>query len=142
MAIKNTEELENEITRAEDVTAYLDENRDELVNFTLPAFLQQLLTEKHLTKAEVIRRTGMETTYGYHIFDGKKGHPSRGKVLQIALAMELTPRETQHLLHHAGWEALYARSSFDSAIWYALEHHLNVIDTNLLLEKLGEEPLS
>lgn len=49
--------------------------------------------------------------------------------------------EAQHLLYYAGSEALYARNSFDSIIWYALEHHLNVIDANLLLERLGGKPL-
>ena len=56
--------------------------------------------------------------------------------------MRLTVKEAQHLLYYAGCEALYARNSFDSIIWYALEHHLNVIDANLLLERLGEKPLA
>ena len=55
--------------------------------------------------------------------------------------MGLTVKEAQHLLYYAGCEALYARNSFDSIIWYALEHHLNVIDANLLLERLGENHL-
>ena len=66
----------------------------------------------------------MEPTYGYHIFDGHKKHPARSKVLLLALAMGLTVKEAQHLLYYAGCEALYARNSFDSIIWYALEHHL------------------
>ncbi|WP_437795170.1 hypothetical protein [Mitsuokella multacida] len=83
------------------------------------------------------------TRYGlYHIFDGHKKHPARSKVLLLALAMGLTVKEAQHLLYYAGCEALYARNSFDSIIWYALEHHLNVIDANLLLERLGEKPLA
>lgn len=56
--------------------------------------------------------------------------------------MGLTVKEAQHLLYYAGSEALYARNAFDSIIWYALENHLNVIDANLLLERLGEKPLA
>ena len=140
MTKKNTEELEHEISEAADVQAYLVENREELTDMTLAEFLQQLMEEKKLTKAEVVRRTGLNPSYGYHVLAGLK-HPERGKVLLFALALGLTPRETQHLLYYAGHEALYARNSFDSAIWYALEHHLSVIDANLLLEELGEQPL-
>ena len=141
MRKKDTEELENEIERVKEVGQYLEENRQELRDMSLAEFLQSLLEEKELKKAEVIRRTGMEPTYAYHIFDGSKKHPARGKVLLLALAMELSVRETQHLLYYAGCEALYARNSFDSIIWYALEHRLGVIDANLLLGQMGEQPL-
>ena len=142
MMKKDTEELEHEIEKAKAVEHYLEENRHELRDMSLAVFLQGLLEEKQLKKADVIRRTGMEPTYGYHIFDGHKKHPARSKVLLLALAMRLTVKEAQHLLYYAGCEALYARNSFDSIIWYALEHHLNVIDANLLLERLGEKPLA
>lgn len=142
MTKKDTQELENEIERARDVGQYLEQNADELRDMMLSDFLQHLLDEKQLKKSDVIRRTGMEPTYCYHIFDGHKKHPARGKVLLLALAMGLTVKETQHLLYYAGCEALYARNSFDSVIWYALEHHLDVIDANLLLERLGEQPLA
>lgn len=142
MMKKDTEELEHEIEKAKVVEHYLEENRHELRDMSLAVFLQGLLEEKQLKKADVIRRTGMEPTYSYHIFDGHKKHPARSKVLLLALAMGLTVKEAQHLLYYAGSEALYARNSFDSIIWYALEHHLNVIDANLLLERLGEKPLA
>lgn len=142
MMKKDTEELEHEIEKAKAVEHYLEENRHELRDMSLAVFLQGLLEEKQLKKADVIRRTGMEPTYGYHIFDGHKKHPARSKVLLLALAMGLTVKDAQHLLYYAGSEALYARNSFDSIIWYALEHHLNVIDANLLLERLGEKPLA
>lgn len=142
MMKKDTEELEHEIEKVKEVEHYLEENRHELRDMSLAVFLQGLLEEKQLKKADVIRRTGMEPTYGYHIFDGHKKHPARSKILLLALAMGLTVKEAQHLLYYAGCEALYARNSFDSIIWYALEHHLNVIDANLLLERLGEKPLA
>ena len=117
---KDTEKLEHEIEKAKAVEHYLEENRHELRDMSLAVFLQGLLEEN----------------------DGHKKHPARSKVLLLALAMGLTVKEAQHLLYYAGCEALYARNSFDSIIWYALEHHLNVIDANLLLERLGEKPLA
>jgi len=96
---------------------------------------------KNLSKAEVIQKSGLEQLYAYHIFAGRKKNPSRNKVLSIALAMELSPDETQYLLYYAGVEQLYVRNSWDSVIWYALENHLTVIDTNILLLKLSETSL-
>lgn len=90
---KDTEELEHEIEKAKAVEHYLEENRHELRDMSLAVFLQGLLEEKQLKKADVIRRTGMESTYGYHIFDGHKKHPARSKVLLLALAMGLTVKE-------------------------------------------------
>ena len=75
-----------------------------------------------------------------HIFICRQKHPSRPKVLALALALRLTPEETQYLLYYAGAERLYVRNPWDSVLWHALEHHLSVVDTNLLLESLAQKP--
>ena len=49
----------------------------------------------------------------------------------------LTAKGTQHLLHYAGAGALYVRDHWDSVLWYALEHRMGVVDTNLLLTELN-----
>lgn len=67
----------------------------------------------------------------------EKQNLSRDKVLALALAMKLTTKETQHLLHYAGAGALYVRDHWDSVLWYALEHRMGVVDTNLLLTELN-----
>ena len=58
MMKKDTEELEHEIEKAKAVEYYLEENRHELRDMSLAVFLQGLLEEKQLKKADVIRRTG------------------------------------------------------------------------------------
>ena len=55
--------------------------------------------------------------------------------------MKLTPEETQYLLYYAGAEQLYVRNPRDSILWYALDHHMSVIDTNIMLQKMSESPL-
>lgn len=52
--------------------------------------------------------------------------------------MKLTTDETQRLLYYANAGILYVRNSLDSVILYALENKLSVIETNHLLDKLGE----
>ena len=81
---KNTEALEHELTAASSVEEYLQLNQDNLRSYTLAEYLSYLLTQKKLTKAEVIQRSGLEQHYAYHIFAGQK-KASRIKVLAIAL---------------------------------------------------------
>ena len=138
---KDTEQLEHELRDAAEIEDYLDENRENMRGFTLAEYLAHLLEEKRLSKADVVRQSGLNTVYGYHIFGGQRKKPSRRKVLSIALAMGLTTKETQRLLRYAGAEQLYVRDPWDSVIWYALEHGKTVMETNALLMKLSVAPL-
>ena len=141
MPEKDTQSLEHELSEAEDFEPFLTENEDSLREYTLADYLRKLLTEKHLVQAEVIDASGLEPKYADHIFAGRKKHTSRAKALSIALAMGLTPKEAQHLLYYAGAERLYVRNPWVSVLWYALEHHMTVMETNLLLQKVAKQPL-
>ena len=103
-------------------------------------YLAQLLSQKNRTKSDVIRASGLEATYAYHIFSGDK-NPSRTKLLALALALGLDLKETSRLLHAAHLPQLYAKKSWDSVLIFALTHKKSVMETNLLLDKLGESPL-
>ena len=112
MPKKDTEELEEALSGARDVRDYFDENADELAERTLAEELARLLAEKHLTKSLVAERSGLDRTYAYHIFDGKKPLPA-----------PLRPRcLRQHRLARARKGA-------------------GVTEANLLLEELGEKSL-
>ena len=62
-------------------------------------------------------------------------------MLALALALQLTPHEAQHLLYYARCPRLYVRDAWDSIIWHALEKQMSVTEANLLIEELGEAPL-
>lgn len=141
MQQKDTEELEEALTEVQDVRDYFAANADEFTKRSLAEELARLLTTRHLTKAHVVRDSGLDRTYAYHIFDGTKARPSREKVLALALAMQLTPKETQHLLYYAHQPRLYARSVWDGIIYHALEHGKSVTETNLLIAELHAGPL-
>ena len=55
--------------------------------------------------------------------------------------MKPVPEETQYLLYYAGAEQLYVRNPRDSILWYALDHHMSVLDTNIMLQKMSEASL-
>ena len=123
---KDTEELKDGLRQASGLEGFLVDNQKEFRRYTL---------------ADVVREARLERVYGYHIFAGRKKNPSRNKVISLALAMKLAPEETQYLLYYAGAEQLYVRNPRDSILWYALDHHMSVLDTNIMLQKMSEEPL-
>lgn len=137
---KNTTELEHELKQADDVKTFLDDNKDNLRTFTLAEYLRRLLEEKNLSKAQVIRASQLDETYAHHIFGGRK-NPSREKILSLALAMNLTPKETDYLLYYAGHEKLYVRDEWDAVIFFALDNHKTPLQTNELLAELNLAPL-
>lgn len=144
MQEKDTTQLENELTNVKDfadIKAYLEDNEPELTHYTLSDYLNHLLAEKQLLKANIARMAEMRQDYVYHIFDGNKKHPNRKKIICLALAMQLNVKETQHLLYYAGAAPLYARNAWDSAIIFALQKHVSVMDADTMVQQLGEEPL-
>lgn len=141
MKEKDTTQLENELKEAEDLDKFLSENAENYLNYSLAEYLESLLAEKKLSKKEIITKSLLNQIYVYHIFAGRKKNPAREKILSLALAMELTPKETQRLLYFSGNEKLYVRNTWDSVILFALENHLTIERTNSLLQKFSEYPL-
>lgn len=137
---KDTEKLLAEIKADADLQKFLLRNQSE---FTKPlhAYLNQLLQEKNLSKAEVIKKSLININYAYHIFLGKRKNPSRDKIIALGLSMQLNLEEMQYLLRYAGCGALYPRNSRDAIIISAVEQDFSVADTNSLLENLGENIL-
>ena len=134
---KNTAELENEISKAESLEDFLDGNKENFFDFDLPKYLNFLLTEKNLSKPEIIKKSELDYVYAYHIFSGRKKKPSRNKIISLALAMKCSLEETQRLLYYANVEKLYVRNEWDSIIVFALEKHFTVKQTNELLNEFN-----
>ncbi|MBQ7515527.1 MAG: hypothetical protein IJS96_04535 [Schwartzia sp.] len=141
MAIKDTKQLENELREAGNMSQFLVENQENLRERTLADYLNEMLDKKKITKAEAVRRSGLEPVYAYHIFAGRKKNSSRLKALSLAIGLGLTPPETQYLLYYAGAGQLYVRNPWDSVLWFALEKHLTIEETNNLLTSLSLAPL-
>ena len=137
---KSTTELFTELKEDRDIEGYLNRNQDEFM-VPLNEYLTNLLKEKNLLKKDVVRESGLNREYAYHLFAGTKDKPSRPKVLAIGVAMGLNLEEMQYLLKYAKLNILYPRNQWDSVIISAIEQQLNVIETNDLLHQLGESLL-
>ena len=137
---KTTEELKNELQAARTPQEYFSANADELLNLSMKEYLSQLLTEKGLSRAQVISASNLNEIYAYQIFAGQK-RPSREKLLCLSLGMSLTVTETQRLLRLAGHSELYARIRRDSVILFGIENGLPLLRINELLFDQGETVL-
>ena len=138
---KSTEELLHELQKAEDVFAFTKENEEEMESISLTELLEQFLKKYQKQKKEVIRDAGMDTTYGYQIFDGRK-KPRRDKLLQLAFGFPLTVEETNKLFRSAGVSDLYVRCKRDTICMYCLQQKMTVDECNALLYQAGEETLT
>ena len=69
---KSTEEL-LEILKRSSLEAYLQENSGELIaENSLCDYLNSMLKEKELTKAEIIRKTNISAPHVYQTFSGER----------------------------------------------------------------------
>lgn len=84
-----TEDLIARLRAAANPQEYLDEGVT--MDRTLPDYLADLLAEKNLKRAAVIRSSGVHPTVAYDIFSGKCTHPGRDKMIMLAFGLNCTP---------------------------------------------------
>ena len=109
MQEKPTAALEQELSACADLRAYLKTNTGALCAPGLPALLQQLMQSRGLSRAELLRRSGLNAIYGYQILSDKR-HPGRESLLCLCFGLGLDAEQTQKLLLHAGCAQLYIKS--------------------------------
>lgn len=136
MTERLTQEVLQEILESPSVDAFVADHDFPAV--TLAEYLQCMLEGKHLKRSRVVRMADLNETFGYQIFTGQR-NPSRDKVLQIALAMALTLRETNRALAAAGVNPLDPKCRRDAIIIFCVDHGCSLQKVNEELYRLGEE---
>lgn len=137
---KDTSEIVKELGLCPDFQTFYNENKDYMIHGSLSELLTQLLEERGLKKAQVIRKAEFSEVYGYQIFSGVRV-PERKKLLCLAIAMELNIDQTQQLLKQAGYSQLYVKLPFDSVVLYGICRGLTVVQINELLYQYGLETM-
>ena len=142
MPAKDTEQFTNSLSKADDIEDFVrkHDNDFRIRKSSLVGYLQHLLEEKKLSKKQVIQESQLDEVYAYHIFAGRK-NSSRENILSLALAMNLSPKETDYLLYYAGHKKIYTYNKWDSIIFFALTNHKSVLETNDFLTDLKLSPL-
>lgn len=136
MSERLTEEVLQELLDAPCIDSFIDDH--EFSSRSLAEYLQSLLETKHLERVRVVRMADLNETFGYQIFTGAR-NPSRNKVLQIAFAMALSLRETNHALSCAGVSVLDPKRRRDAIIIFCLDRGCSLQRVNEELYRLGED---
>lgn len=133
-----TEDLLERLLDAETPEAYLRE--DEIVDRELPDYLRDLLNERKLSRADVVRDSGVNGTFVYDIFKGKS-LPGRDNAIMLAFGLHCGVREAQRLLRLAGVSELWPKRRRDAIIIWCIKHDMTRVETDDELDRLGEKTL-
>ena len=133
-----TEELLHELLAAPSPVAFTEAHG--ITHRGLSGYLNQLLEEKGLKRADVVRAAGINETFGYQIFKGQR-KASRDKVLQLAFALGCDVVETNRLLKAAGVNELYCKDRRDAIVLFCIDRGLGLQRTDEELYRFGEETL-
>ena len=131
-----TNELLNEIIETSSLDNIL--KKYHYHKYSLGEYLEILLEDKGLKKADVIKRADINYTYGYEIFKGLKKSPSRDIIIKIAIAMKCTLDEAVRLLKVSDNTVFYPKSKRDVILIYAINNNLSLIDTNAELHRFDQ----
>ena len=137
-----TKELEHELSGSASLVQYLSDHADCVVGEQdLPAALAEVMEEKRLRRADIIRRSSLNDIYVHQIFSGKR-RPSRNKLLCLFFGMELDVERVQKILKCCGYPPLYVKNRRDSVIYFALRNGHSLLQANELLFEQGEAMLA
>ncbi len=132
-----TEELFHELSASKHIEDFLERHEEDIKDIDLQSYLYELLNKRGFTIPMIIEKASISRSLAYQIFNGQRT-PNRNVLLRIAIVLKLNLSETQRLLRIAKKGELYPRIQRDAAIIFCIQHHYSVIDTNELLENLGE----
>ena len=133
-----TEELLQDLLSSSSPELFLEQN--DISKRSLSEYLQQLLQEKNLERAKVVRKAGINETFGYQIFKGTR-KASRNKILQLIFAMDLSLKEADRLLQVSGNNELYCKNRRDAIIIFCLEKGYSLQKTEEELYRFNEETI-
>lgn len=133
-----TEDLLARLLTAEKPESYLDQG--ETIDRTLPDYLFELLADRGMKRAEVVRGSGVNVTVVYDIFAGKSV-PGRDRAIMLAFGLKCDLRETQRLLRLAGASELWPKVRRDAIIIWCINQGMTRSECDDELWRLGEKTL-
>lgn len=129
MKIKNTDDLQKELTASSSLSRFLADNQEQFVSRSFSEKLLEMFQKSGLSKAALAKRAGTSEVYLYQLFSGER-IPSRDRAICLCFGLSATLAETQELLKNSGLAQLYARNRRDAIIIYGLTHHMELVDIN------------
>lgn len=137
---KVTKEMAERLITAKEYEAFYQSNKEHFIDTTLSEYLLQLMEEKDLKAAQIVKSSGLGD-YVYKLISGKKEHPSRDILLCLAFGMRLNEEEIAILMRITHFHELDTRDKRDAAILFALNKSFDLQRTNELLYELNLKTL-
>ena len=133
-----TEDLLRHIIAASSPDEYLAEG--ETVDRSLSDYLFDLLRERGIKRADVVRASCLHQTVVYDIFSGKS-YPGRDNAIMLAFGLGCDLVETQRLLRLAGVSELWPKVRRDAIVIWSIKEGLSREECDDELWRLGEKTL-
>ena len=133
-----TDELLEQLLASATPEAYLASV--DLPSRTLADYAHALLDDKGLTRADVIRSSGLNSTFAYQVFQGTR-NIGRDHAIMLAFGLRCTLLEAQRLLRLAGVSELWCKVRRDAIIILSLDHGMTRAQCDDELFRLGEQTL-
>ena len=133
-----TEDLLARLLAADRPEAFLDQ--EHIVDRTLPDYLYELLNDRGMRRSQVVRASGLNSTFLYDIFAGKV-RPRRDHAIMLAFGLGCSLRETQRLLRLAGVSELWPKTRRDAIIIWCVNNGKTMQECDDELWRLGEKTL-
>ena len=132
-------EILNQAKNSEGLKKYLNDTT-EYANLDFQTYFNTLLEQKHISKSDMVKLSGIERTYLYHILSGVRT-PGRDNAIRLCIGAGLSLEETMRCLELLSVGILYAKNKRDSIIIYSINRGSNIDETNDLLYEMNEKPL-
>ena len=130
-----TSTLLRKLLSSSDIEQFMACHAGDMEVTSFHVYLNELCQAKGLVPEQVIKRAGIERTYGHQLFNETR-RPSRDKVIQLAFGLALDIEGTQKLLRAAQMSLLYPKIKRDAVILYCLKHQKDVLETQSVLQAL------
>ena len=136
MKQKGTEKLLELLKKSGNIDAYLQENKDFLLDCDIKEYLNLLIKEKKLTIQQIAKDSELSDRYCYQFLSPSNPRtPSREVLLSICIGMKLNLDEIQTALKIAQLALLYPKDERDSIIIFGIEKSQSVVEINNVLYK-------
>lgn len=135
---KLTEDLLAHLLTVTSPEAYL--NQGFTVDRRLSDYLHEILRERGVKRADVVRASGINVTVVYDIFAGKS-LPGRDHAIMLAFGLHCSLRETQRLLRLANVAELWPKIRRDAIIIWCINQGMTRAECDDELWRLDEKTL-
>ena len=126
------------LENAKSFSDYYQKHKGKLVDRSFHQILNELIAEKGMSVADVIRGSGLTKPYVHKIFNGKTNKPSRDKLIALGFGLKLNSDELNELLKTAEYRELHPKVMRDAIILKSLQQGKSVFQTDEELDKYGE----